>query len=113
MPRKLRELETSQPASLLDSSQGSEGSLVERSLVDKTARPGTPLQRRLQGGDQPPGSRPSLGDRLEEGDHSDSEEEERQQLSTMADQDVSRENNVETLREGPSKIIYVRGHCLS
>ena len=90
---KLRDLE----ASLLDSSEGSEESLAERSLLDRTVRPGTPLQRRLQRGNQPTGSQPGLGDQLEGEDRS--EEEGQQQLNTMADRDISGEDDAATLRE--------------
>ena len=72
----------------MDSSEGSEKSLEERSLLDRTARPGTPLQRRLQ---------------REEGDRPDQEEEEGQQLYTMGDRDIEGEDNVATLRQKFSK----------
>ena len=89
----------------MDSSEGSEKSLEERSLLDRTARPGTPLQRRLQ---------------REEGDRPDQEEEEGQQLYTMGDRDIEGEDNVATLRqevlkarrERDSKVLY-RGQAPS
>ena len=90
---KLRDLE----ASLLDSSEGSEESLAERSLLDRTVRPGTSIQRRHQRGNQPTGSQPGLGDQLEGEDRS--EEEGQQQLNTMADRDISGEDDAATLRE--------------
>ena len=78
----------------MDSSEGSEKNLEERSLLDRIARPGT----------------------LEEGDNPIQEEEKEQQLYTMGgrDRDIEGEDNVaiscqevlKAQRENDSKVLY-------
>ena len=88
----------------MDSSEGSEESLAERSLLDRTARPGSPLLPPPPD-QRPPGSRPRLGDQLEEEEPAEQGQERQLQADTMAttDKDVTNEENLAVLREEVEK----------